>query len=339
MPGPYSVHTRHLDVAHRVIGNDGVERIVLGLADWVSAIRWGQVDDGCLFWDDQLQRWRPVPTLAAYIGAKEAVAAEALGGEPHPTPAASAALGSLEERASLDGLEPSRLSGTEPSADAAARKVEGSLARTVGWIILAGMTALAVMAWNAGPTGVIATLEAFLRQFPPPVSVIAACIVWLVLAEEFHWFAFRLMGVRTTSLFERLGVQLVAGSATALIVYAIARYPGQTSAWRTAVGQVFGAGALSNFEGALAALSTGRIKAALDLAFIRTAALTGVIYAAMVVLSSALSAGRALSARRAIASLLAAAMIFGTCYMALAPAVAPSDPHNRAGTTRPEGRG
>jgi hypothetical protein len=59
--------------SYRVIGPDGVERNVVGIADWIAAIRSGAIDDGCLFFDAQAKRWRPLPTLEIYTEAKSAV--------------------------------------------------------------------------------------------------------------------------------------------------------------------------------------------------------------------------------------------------------------------------
>jgi hypothetical protein len=59
--------------SYRVIGPDGVERNVVGIADWIATIRSGAIDDGCLFFDAQAKRWRPLPTLEIYTQAKSAV--------------------------------------------------------------------------------------------------------------------------------------------------------------------------------------------------------------------------------------------------------------------------
>ncbi len=59
--------------SYRVIGPDGVERNVVGIADWIAAIRSGAIDDGCLFFDAQAKRWRPLPTLEIYTQAKSAL--------------------------------------------------------------------------------------------------------------------------------------------------------------------------------------------------------------------------------------------------------------------------
>jgi len=59
--------------SYRVIGPDGVERNVVGIADWIAAIRSGEIDDGCLFFDAQAKRWRPLPTLEIYTQAKSAL--------------------------------------------------------------------------------------------------------------------------------------------------------------------------------------------------------------------------------------------------------------------------
>ena len=59
--------------SYRVIGPYGVEQNVVGIADWIAAIRSGAIDDGCLFFDVQAKRWRPLPTLEIYTQAKSAV--------------------------------------------------------------------------------------------------------------------------------------------------------------------------------------------------------------------------------------------------------------------------
>src|SRR5207237_4449265 len=58
---------------YRVIGADGVERNVVGMAEWIATIRSGAIDDRCLFFDAEAKRWRPLPSLEIYTQAKSAV--------------------------------------------------------------------------------------------------------------------------------------------------------------------------------------------------------------------------------------------------------------------------
>src|SRR5258708_29570943 len=50
--------------SYRVIGPDRDERNVVGIADWIAAIRSGALHDGGFFFDAHAKRWPPMPTLA-----------------------------------------------------------------------------------------------------------------------------------------------------------------------------------------------------------------------------------------------------------------------------------
>jgi hypothetical protein len=65
--------------SYRVIGADGFERDMRGLADWIVAIRSGAIGPESLFFDSQTLRWRQVSELSIFIEAEQAIATAAIG--------------------------------------------------------------------------------------------------------------------------------------------------------------------------------------------------------------------------------------------------------------------
>jgi hypothetical protein len=57
----------------RVIGREGVERDMISRADWMAAIQSNAVDEGCLFFDPEAQRWRRLSELDLYSSAVSAI--------------------------------------------------------------------------------------------------------------------------------------------------------------------------------------------------------------------------------------------------------------------------
>lgn len=171
--------------SYRVIGRDGVERNVVGIPDWIAAIRSAAIDDGCSFFDVQAQRWRPVPTLEIYIQAKEAVATGASG---------SAVVESSNSRAA-----------------------GGRYAVVAG--LLAALLLLALAAWVGGGQ---VDVQSLVQRVPRPALFGAAGLAVVLLAEEFYWLALRLSGpgLGGTRPGARFGVQVLSLSTTALAVYA-----------------------------------------------------------------------------------------------------------------------
>jgi hypothetical protein len=169
--------------SHRVIGPDGVERNVVGIADWIAAIRSGTIDDGCLFFDAQAQRWRPVPTLEIYSQAKEAAATGARG---------SAVIESGNSRAARGRY-------------------------TVVGGPLAALVLVALAAWAAGGQ---VDVQSLVQRIPRPALLAGAGLAVVLLAEEFYWLALRLTGLGGTRAGARFGVQVLSLSTTALALYA-----------------------------------------------------------------------------------------------------------------------
>jgi hypothetical protein len=171
--------------SYRVIGPDGVERNVIGIADWIAAIRSAAIDDRCLFFDAQAQRWRPVPTLEIYTQAKEAIATGASG---------SAVVDSGNSRAA-----------------------RGRYAVVGG--LLAVLVLLALAAWAAGDQ---VDVQSLVQRIPRPALFGGAGLAVVLLAEEFYWLALRFTGTGLggTRPGARFGVQVLSLSTTALAVYA-----------------------------------------------------------------------------------------------------------------------
>jgi hypothetical protein len=167
--------------SYRVIGPDGVERNVVGIADWTAAIRSAAIDDGCLFFDARAQRWRPVSNLEIYIQVKEVVAA-------------GASESAVVESSSF-------------------RAVPGRYAVVGG--LLAALVLLALVAWAAG-----GEVQSLVQRIPGPVLFGGAGLALVLLAEEFYWLALRLTGLGGTRPGARFGVQVLSLSITALAVYA-----------------------------------------------------------------------------------------------------------------------
>jgi hypothetical protein len=254
---------------HRVIGRDGVERNIVGPAEWIAAVRSNTVDDACLFFDPESQRWRPLRELGMYCSA----VATADG----PNDLSAAMKGSATETLVRQGSEarPSLLG------------LSGLLTRSAAvWWFVVVVGSLAVLTWATGPG-----LQFVVHLVPLPALIAGLVLVLISLGEEFHWFALRLVGLTTTRLGERLCVQVGALLTTALISY-------------LALGQI----SLTAPEATL-------------LSFVRNAVAIGGIYALAMFLWSLPLIALSFSApgKKALASLLAAAMLIGTFYMALAP--------------------
>jgi len=168
--------------SYRVIGRDGVERNFAGIADWIAAIRSGAIDNGCLFFDVEAQRWQPVPTLEIYIQAEQAVTTGASG---------SVVVDSRNSRAA-----------------------RGRYAVVGG---LLALVLLALAAWRAGGQ---VDVQSFVQRVPRPALFGGAGLAVVLLAEEFYWLALRLTGLGGTRAGARFGVQALSLSTTALSVYA-----------------------------------------------------------------------------------------------------------------------
>ncbi len=170
----------------RVIGRDGVERDMISRADWMAAIQSNAVDEGCLFFDPEAQRWRRLSELDLYSSAVSAI-----------TTAAG----------------PGKNSGSETHVS------PGSVSRTFSfthsfalWLVLIAVGALAFLTWTSG-------FQSTALRVPFFALIAGMVLVFILLGQEFHWFALRLLGVTDTRLAQRLGVQLGSLLTTAFLGY------------------------------------------------------------------------------------------------------------------------
>jgi len=263
--------------SYRVIDADGVERDMAGLPDWIAAIRSGVVEPRCLFLDCETRRWRPVSNLDIFDEAMQAAAIEASGGEFQYEAV------DLESR-------PSALQDPVSDSESFTKQARNS---ALLWGVSAAVVLVALAAWSAGP-GLQATVEAFIRQIPRPALIAGAAVLFVVLAEEFHWFAVRLVGVRSTGPTRRFALQVLSLVTTGLLLYV-----------------------------AFAFFSTEGFQPGLQSFFARNVAVVSVVYAVSLFLwSIPLFRGTdATPARKALASTVASAMVAGTLYMAVVPSV------------------
>jgi hypothetical protein len=263
-------------ILYRVIGSDGAERDMTGLPDWIGAIRSGAVEARCLFLDRETGRWRPVSHLDIFDEAMQAVAIEASGGEFRFEAV------DLESR-------PSALQDSGSDSETFSKQARDS---ALLWAASAAVVLVALAAWAAG-SGLLATVEMFVRQIPEPALIGGAAVLFVVLAEEFYWFAMSMVGVRSTGTTRRFALQVLSLLTTGLLLYV-----------------------------ALAFFSTEGFQPSLRF-FARNVVVVGIVYAVSLFLWSIplLRGMDATPARKALASTVASAMVAGTLYMAVAPSV------------------
>jgi hypothetical protein len=266
------------EASHRVIGRDGIEREIVTTADWIAAVQSNTVDEECLFFDPEAKRWRPVTDLSMYNSAAAAVASGLTAGGPRDFSAVTKNSVSETEVPPQSELRPSVVAiGGVPRRSAA-----------VWWfLIVVGL--LALLIWTATPA-LWSDFQSGLRRVPL-IALLAGAVLVILLAEEVHWFALRLVGLTGTRPGRRFGVQILSLLTAALVSYF-----------------AFGPFAVSAPEVAL-------------VSFVRNAPAIGAIYAVVLFLWSLPLIALPIAARgkKALASLLAAAMLVGTLYMALAP--------------------
>ena len=262
---------------YRVIGADGVERDMAGLPDWIAAIRSGAVEAGCLFLDREARRWRSVSDLDIFDEAMQAVAREASGGEFRYGTV------DLESR-------PSALQDSGSDSESFAKQARNSAWL---WAASAAVVLVALAAWAAG-SGLRGSVEMVIRQIPEPALIGGVAVLFVVLAEEFYWFAASMVGVRSTGPTRRFALQVLSLLTTGLLLYV-----------------------------AFAFFSTEGFQPGLQSFFARNVAVVGVAYAVSLFLWSIplLRGTDATPARKALASTVASAMVAGTLYMAVAPSV------------------
>lgn len=259
---------------YRVIGADGVERNMSHLSDWIVAIRSGTVEPRSLFLDHETQCWRPVSDLDIFDEAKHTKEVS----EAHDR-----SNGSKAESG------PSPIQGAGFGPGNLAKRARSS---ALVWAIAATLVLVAFTAWAAGSALMVA-MQTFIRQTPDPVRIGGAAVLFVILAEEFHWFSLTMFGVGGTSFIRRFALQALSLLTACILLYA-----------------------------ALALFSTGGFEPSLQF-FARHAAFAGVAYAVSLLFWSVLllRGPDATAAKKALASMVASIMLAGTFYMAVAPSV------------------
>jgi len=259
-----------------VIGADGVERDMAGLPDWIAAIRSGAVEPASLFLDREMRRWRPVSNLDIFEEALRAVAIQASGGELRYETV------DLESR-------PSAPQDSGSDSESVTKQARNS-ARL--WAASAAVVLVALAAWAAG-SGLLGSVEMVIRQIPELALIGGVAVLFLVVAEEFYWFAASMVGVRSTGPIRRFALQVLSLLTTGLLLYVAFEF-----------------------------FSTAGFQPSLRF-FERNVAVVGVAYAVSLFLWSIplLRGTDATPARKALASTVASAMVAGTLYMAVAPSV------------------
>jgi len=186
---------------------------------------------------------------------------------------------------------PSAIQGSGFGPANVAKRARGS---ALVWAIAATLVLIAFTAWAAG-SALVAAIQTFIRQIPDPVRIGGAAALFVILAEEFHWFSLTMFGVAGTSFVRRFALQALSLLTTCLLLYA-----------------------------AFALFSTGGLEPEPSLRFFaRHAAFAGVAYAVSLLLWSALLLRRpdATAVKKALASMVASIMLAGTFYMAVTPSV------------------
>jgi hypothetical protein len=187
--------------SYRVIGADGFERDMSGLADWIVAIRSGAIEPQSLFLDSETLRWRPVSELGIFIEAEQAVATDAMG------------VGGRS-----GGVKPE--SGRSPTLDSGSGENIGAPERgsTFLWVALTVVVVIALVAWAAG-SALLAAVQMLVWQAPEPARIGATTVLFVILGEEFHWFVATMVGMRSTSAARRFMLQVLSVLTTWVLLY------------------------------------------------------------------------------------------------------------------------
>jgi hypothetical protein len=189
--------------SYRVIGADGFERDMTGLADWIVAIRSGAVEAQSLFLDRKTLRWRPVSELGIFVEAEHAVATDAIG------------IGGRS-----GGVKPE--SGRAPTLDIGSGS-ESISARarssTFLWAAAAVAVVIVLAAWAAG-SALPASVQMLVLQSPEPARIGAAAVLFVILGEEFHWFVATMVGMKSTNHAHRFMLQVLSLLTTWVLLYA-----------------------------------------------------------------------------------------------------------------------
>ena len=293
---------------NRVICADGVERTIGTGREWADAFKSGTVTGQSLVWDTQALRWKPVAELDLDFGA---------GGPSWSEAAAAPDLASEDGFGGGAGAHDVR-SDAELDRQGAASSRTGAATRT---LLTAIVCALGLAGAWAALTGEAARLSApaaaVLERVPWPVYA----LIGLIVAEEFLWFALRLLRVRGTGFARRLLVQALAMASTAVALYALSLPTIVLDLWVRLGGSIGLAVDATVPERIIAALSSGAARQAASLALVQQPVFTGTIFGAAALFWALVLLRKATAARRAAATLIATAMIIATLHMVLTPAL------------------
>ena len=302
-------------MTYRVIDTRGSELEITGGPGWIDEIRSGRLDDDCLFWDSREQRWCRVSSLEAYMHAK---AHDADGGpEREKIPSNDLLGGRAPGNGSVagDGLatatsEDTSAAGPAPRAIARAGPASAFALVALGVVVLATWGDARRFLPDVGPTFGTAPLWLW---------TVGAGFPLLIIAEEFHWVALRMFGVRGSTIQARLGMQSAALLATGLALYVIAA-TGLSAEWLGRLDRVLGLWREPwSPTKVMDALAQG---GPIDDVRFRVGQLTllaAAFYAVVVFALMALILRQTSVVRSALASLTVALMLFGTLSMTLAP--------------------
>ena len=294
-------------LGYRVICADGVERTIGTGREWADAFKSGTVTGQSLVWDPQALRWKAFAELDLDFGA----------GGLSWSAATAPDLVSDDGLGGGAGVHDAR-SGAELDTRRAASSRTGAATRT---ILTAIVCALGLAGAWAALTGQAARLSApaaaVLEGVPWPVYA----LIGLILAEEFLWFALRLLRVRGTGFARRLLVQALAMASTAVALYALSLPTRVLDLW-VGLGDSIGLAVDPTVPGRIvAALSSGAARQAASLALVQQPVFTGTIFGAAALFWALVLLRKGAAVRRAAATLTATAMIIATLHMVLTPAL------------------
>lgn len=300
-------------MTYRVIDTSGSELEIAGAPAWIDEIRSGRVIDDCLFWDSREQRWCHVSTLEAY---RQAKTHDADGGpERKEVAPEESSVGWSNGSLAGDGL--AAAPGEEPSAAGAAPQARAR-AGLAAALALAALAVVALAIWGDARR-FLPDLRPVFGPVPFWLWAVAAGLALLIVAEEFHWVALRMFGVRGSTFRARLGMQGASLLATGLALSAIAA-TGLSAEWSGRLDRVLGLWREPwSPTTVMDALAPGSAIANVRLPLGQIALLAGASYAAIIFAVTALVLRPTSALRGGLASLTVALMLFGTLAMAFAP--------------------
>lgn len=239
-----------------------------------AAIRAGAVEPRSLFLDHEIQRWQPVSDLGIFQEAKQAKEVSEARDRSNGSKAESG-------RSAIQGLGPA-------PEDWAKREWSSALVGAIATMV----ALIAFTAWVAG-AALATAVQTLISQTPDSVPTGGAAVVFVILAEEFYWFALMLFGIRGTGFVRRFALQALSLLSTCVLLYAASAF----------------------FEAEAFDLSL-RL-------FAEHAGIAGVAYALSLLLWSILlfREADATPVKKALASVVASLMLASTFYMAVTPSV------------------